>query len=122
MTRDRAYRSVIKAVSWRLAGTLDTVLVSLIVTRRIELAVSIGFVELFTKILLYYLHERLWDRIPFGREEGARGFLSVLHPCAKLAACPGPCAFPPPCRSPSPPSPPPPPERFKPGLALDSPN
>jgi uncharacterized membrane protein len=61
-------RSMVKALSWRMTGTLDTVLISFLVTGQIKLAVSIGFVELFTKITLYYLHERLWDRIKFGRK------------------------------------------------------
>jgi len=61
------YRSVVKAVSWRVTGTLDTMVVSFLVTGRLKLALSIGFVELFTKIGLYYLHERLWDKIRFGR-------------------------------------------------------
>ena len=65
--KDRHYRSVVKAVSWRLTGTLDTVIVSFLVTRHLKIALSIGAVELFTKITLYYLHERLWARIPFGQ-------------------------------------------------------
>lgn len=60
-------RSVVKAISWRATGTLDTILVSFIVTGKISLALSIGFVELFTKIGLYYVHERVWNRISFGR-------------------------------------------------------
>jgi uncharacterized membrane protein len=38
-----------------------------VVTGKLKLAFSIGFVELFTKIGLYYLHERAWNRITFGR-------------------------------------------------------
>jgi len=61
------WRSMAKAVSWRITGTLDTVLISWLITRRLTWAVSIGFVEVFTKITLFYLHERLWNRIPHGR-------------------------------------------------------
>ncbi len=64
---DSHSRSVVKAISWRATGTLDTMVVSFLVTRRLKLALSIGFVELFTKIALYYLHERVWDKIRFGR-------------------------------------------------------
>jgi uncharacterized membrane protein len=64
---ERPYRSLAKAISWRVTGTLDTVLVSFLVTGRIKLAISIGLIELFTKICLYYLHERLWNKIGFGR-------------------------------------------------------
>jgi uncharacterized membrane protein len=64
---DKPYRSIIKAVSYRLTGTLATILISLLISGRIKVALSIGIVELFTKIGLYYLHERAWNRIPFGR-------------------------------------------------------
>jgi len=64
---EKAYRSIIKAVSWRMTGTLDTIMISFLISGRITIALSIGFVELFTKIALYYLHERAWNRIPFGR-------------------------------------------------------
>lgn len=60
-------RSVVKAISWRITGTVDTILISFLITGKIALAVSIGFVELFTKIGLYYMHERVWNRISFGR-------------------------------------------------------
>jgi uncharacterized membrane protein len=65
---DQHYRSLLKAVSWRATGTLDTILVSFLLTGRIRLAFSIGCVEFFTKIGLYYLHERLWNRVPAGRK------------------------------------------------------
>ena len=65
--REKHYRSLTKAISWRVTGTLDTILISFLITGKIKMAISIGFVELFTKICLYYLHERLWNRIEFGR-------------------------------------------------------
>ena len=64
---ERRYRSLMKAMSWRATGTVDTVVVSLLVTGRLKLALSIGFIELFTKITLYYLHERLWNGLSLGR-------------------------------------------------------
>ncbi len=66
---EKRYRSLLKAVSWRATGTLDTILISFLVTGKIKLAVSIGFVELFTKIGLFFLLERLWNRIPLGRSK-----------------------------------------------------
>ena len=65
--KDQPRRSLLKAISWRATGTVDTIVVSFLVTGRLKLAFSIGFVELFTKIGLYYLHERVWNRIGFGR-------------------------------------------------------
>ena len=64
---EKHYRSLLKAVSWRATGTVDTILISFLVTGKIKLAMSIGFVELFTKIGLFYAHERIWNKIPLGR-------------------------------------------------------
>lgn len=67
MATDNHTRSVAKAISWRITGTVDTILISWLITREFSSALSIGFVELFTKIILYYGHERLWNRVSFGR-------------------------------------------------------
>ena len=67
MIHEKPYRSIIKALSWRTVGTVDTVVVSFFITGKITFALSIGFVELFTKTLLYFLHERTWNRIPLGK-------------------------------------------------------
>jgi uncharacterized membrane protein len=56
-------RSIAKAVSWRIAGTVDTLVLSLIFTGSFRLAGSIAGTEMITKMLLYYLHERVWSRI-----------------------------------------------------------
>ena len=60
-------RSIAKAISWRTLGTLDTMLISYFVTGSPLAAVSIGAFELITKTLLYYFHERAWNKINFGR-------------------------------------------------------
>jgi uncharacterized membrane protein len=65
--QDKAYRSVIKTVSWRAVGTLDTVVISYLVTGSLTMAASIGSIELFTKMLLYYFHERAWNRVDLGK-------------------------------------------------------
>lgn len=64
---DSHVRSLIKAISWRLVGGLDTFMLSLIVTGDAKYAISISSVEALTKIVLYYLHERGWRRIAWGR-------------------------------------------------------
>ena len=53
-------RHLAKAVSWRIVGTLDTILVSTLVTGDPLIGVSIGLIEIFSKIFLYYGHERTW--------------------------------------------------------------
>jgi uncharacterized membrane protein len=60
---DRPVKSALKAVSWRIVGTIDTMLISYIITGKISVALSIGSIEVFTKTLLYYFHERLWAHI-----------------------------------------------------------
>lgn len=61
-------RSVLKAVSWRTLGTLDTFAISwLFMTGRVEIAGSIAALEVITKIGWYYLHERVWSEISWGR-------------------------------------------------------
>lgn len=59
-------RSLVKGVSWRVTGTIDTIIISFLVTGHIPKALQIGGVEVVTKISLYYLHERIWSRIPWG--------------------------------------------------------
>ncbi len=60
-------RSLFKAVSWRTMASLDTFVVSFIVTGRVGIAGSIAGAEFVTKIALYYLHERIWAVVPWGR-------------------------------------------------------
>ena len=66
-TMETHSRSFAKALSWRITGTIDTMIISMIITGSIKLAAAIGFTEVVTKSFLYYLHERAWLRIPYGR-------------------------------------------------------
>jgi uncharacterized membrane protein len=60
---DKPVKSAIKAVTWRVVGTIDTMIISYLVTGKITVALSIGSIEVFTKMILYYFHERLWAHI-----------------------------------------------------------
>ena len=64
---EQHYRSVLKAISWRVTGTVDTMVISYLVTGNLKVAASIGFLEVFTKMALYYTHERVWGKLKFGR-------------------------------------------------------
>jgi uncharacterized membrane protein len=64
-------RSLIKAVSWRFFGSLDTFVLSLIFTGNAKYAVSIATAEALTKIALYYVHERMWRKVKWGRLDAA---------------------------------------------------
>jgi uncharacterized membrane protein len=67
-TSEKPLRSILKTVSWRIVGTVDTILISWVLTGEIETALAIGSVELVTKMILYFGHERLWNMISFGKE------------------------------------------------------
>jgi uncharacterized membrane protein len=65
--REAHWRSFCKAVSWRATGTVDTFVISYLVTGKVVLAGSIAGIEIVTKVLLYYGHERVWAAISWGR-------------------------------------------------------
>ena len=66
-TGEKPIRSVAKALSWRVVGTLDTLIVSYVLTGEITLAASIASVDFITKLILYFFHERLWNVIKWGK-------------------------------------------------------
>lgn len=59
-------RNVVKTISWRVAGSVDTMLLGWLITGQLRLGAAIGMAELFTKMILYYIHERVWQNIRFG--------------------------------------------------------
>ncbi|MEO7277165.1 MAG: DUF2061 domain-containing protein [Sphingomicrobium sp.] len=59
-------RTTTKTVTFRTIATLDTIVLAWFFTRNVETALSIGGLEIFTKLTLYFFHERLWARLPFG--------------------------------------------------------
>ncbi|MCP3660466.1 MAG: DUF2061 domain-containing protein [Bacteroidetes bacterium] len=65
---DKHHRTIFKTLSWRITGTIDTILVAWLITGTFKLALSIGGIEIVTKMILYYFHERIWNKIDFGRE------------------------------------------------------
>jgi len=65
--QDKAYRSIVKTISWRTVGTIDTVVISYLITGSFTMAASIGSIELVTKMILYYGHERVWNKISLGK-------------------------------------------------------
>jgi uncharacterized membrane protein len=64
---DAHSRSLAKAVSWRATGTLDTFLISWLITGELALAGGIALTEVVTKIFLFWAHERVWNKIKWGR-------------------------------------------------------
>ena len=64
--RESKARSLMKAISWRVFGSLLTGVISFLLTHQLTFALSIGALEFFSKIIFFYFHERLWETIPFG--------------------------------------------------------
>jgi uncharacterized membrane protein len=60
---DKPVKSIMKSISWRIVGTIDTMLISYFITGKLTFALSIGSIEVLTKTFLYYFHERLWAHI-----------------------------------------------------------
>ncbi len=65
--QDNAMRSIVKAISYRVIGTVVTILISLVIIGDIRFAVTIGIFDLIMKTLAYYGHERIWNKIEFGK-------------------------------------------------------
>ena len=67
ISSEKPLRSFVKSISWRIIGTLDTVLISWLVTGTLSIAFTIGSIEMITKMVLYFFHERLWNIIKWGK-------------------------------------------------------
>lgn len=72
-TKDQARRSFVKGLTWRFTGTMDTIIVSFFITGEVKHAFAIGGVEVVTKFILYFFHERLWEKVKWGRVNDNQG-------------------------------------------------
>jgi uncharacterized membrane protein len=59
-------RHLLKTITWRVIGTLDTIVLGWVVSGDHKVGLTIGSLELITKMVLYYGHERLWYSIDYG--------------------------------------------------------
>ena len=62
-------RSLLKTLTWRTIGTMDTILIAFVIFGDVSAAAAVGFTELFTKMFLYYFHERAWSWSDWGLED-----------------------------------------------------
>ncbi|MFD2034184.1 DUF2061 domain-containing protein [Belliella marina] len=60
--KDSNIKSLLKSISWRIVGTFDTIVISFFITGQLKMAISIGSIEVVSKIILYYFHERVWEQ------------------------------------------------------------
>ena len=65
--RDRPVKSIFNSISRRIIGTFDTIVISYFISGKVIIAFSKGSFEIFTKMFLYFLHERLWAVIRLDR-------------------------------------------------------
>jgi uncharacterized membrane protein len=65
---DRAVRSLVKTVSWRITGSGATFAISYMVLGNFVIAGSIAIAQLISNTILYFVHERVWNKIKWGRE------------------------------------------------------
>ncbi|WP_234035000.1 DUF2061 domain-containing protein [Aurantiacibacter sediminis] len=75
-SRETMRRTTVKTALWRTIASLDTFLLAWFFTGNAATALSIGGLEIFTKLILYFIHERVWGRLPFGIEK-AGGEMAV---------------------------------------------
>lgn len=68
-TLESRKRHIAKTITWRIIGTMDTMLLAWIISGNPLTGLKIGFAEVITKILLYYFHERTWYKINYGLDE-----------------------------------------------------
>lgn len=65
---EKHVRSLAKTVSWRIVATSTTILLVFLFTGNFVISASVGSVELLSKTVIYYVHERIWNISNFGRE------------------------------------------------------
>lgn len=70
-------RHIAKAITWRLVGTIDTIVLSWIISGNPFTGLKIGLAEVLTKMLLYYLHERLWFKFRFANSNKRHLFKTI---------------------------------------------
>jgi len=62
-------RHIAKTFTWRIVGTIDTMLLGWLISGNPLIGLKIGLLELITKMILYYFHERIWYKSKFGVSE-----------------------------------------------------
>ena len=67
LKRETLKRSLLKTISWRVIGSLDTVVIAYLITNELNDALTIGGIELISKMVLYFFHERTWNTIRWGK-------------------------------------------------------
>jgi uncharacterized membrane protein len=75
--KETPHRSILKTISWRIVATLTTSIIILSLTKRWDFALLGGGIEAVAKLILYYLHERTWNCVNFGKKKHPLSSLPV---------------------------------------------
>jgi adenylylsulfate kinase len=59
-------RHIAKTITWRIVGTIDTIILGWLISGNWKVGITIGSFEVITKMVLYFLHERMWYKFKFG--------------------------------------------------------
>lgn len=65
-------RSLAKAMSWRIVATITTMLLVFMFTGNLVVSGGVGLTEVISKIIIYYVHERVWNALSYGRVQKAK--------------------------------------------------
>ncbi len=65
--KEESHRSVAKTITWRIIASLTTAAVVFVFTRKLLLSIGVGGAEGILKLVFYYLHERVWNRVTWGK-------------------------------------------------------
>ncbi|MBD3209138.1 DUF2061 domain-containing protein [Candidatus Woesearchaeota archaeon] len=72
MRKETHARTLIKSITWRIIATMATIIIVYLLTDNFGIATAAGLVEVVTKLIIYYLHERAWIHVPWGIKKNAR--------------------------------------------------
>lgn len=64
--KESHYRSILKTITWRIIATTTTVVIAYFIFGDITNALKVGGIEFFAKMVIYYVHERAWQAVPYG--------------------------------------------------------
>ena len=81
MNTEQTKRSLLKTITWRITASSDTFVIAWIITGDWKMGGSIAGIEVITKMFFYYFHERIWNKIKWGKKNGG-GYLNLFAICS----------------------------------------
>ena len=69
MEAEQSKRSLLKTVTWRITASLDTFVIAWVITGEWDTCITIAGIDVVTKMFFYYFHERIWNKIKWGKKK-----------------------------------------------------